>query len=285
MRATYGPAGRLGTLAHLAIGIAAVSCVPLARGDTRAAPPASAPAAPAAAAAASDETPNPWLASRPERETALTSPVQVSELRGGGWSLRYRIAPGDTLGGIAHRLGVPLRVLAAANAIRDPRRIVAGHWLQVPSLLDEEGDAQITRVPDELRAYPHRLGLILSIARWAHEYDLEPDLLAALTWVESRWQSNALSEKQAMGLGQLIPETVAFTSDVLIGHSLDPWDPDQNLQMSARFLRYLLDQTRGRLDDALAAYYQGLGALRRDGCLPVTRPYVQQVQAARALFS
>jgi soluble lytic murein transglycosylase-like protein len=227
---------------------------------------------------------NPWLASRPASETTTASAVQITRA-GDGWRLRYRIARGDTLGRIAQRLGVSLRALVDTNHIRDPRRIVAGRWLHVPSVLDEEGDAQITRVPEELETHPHRLGLLLSIQRWAREYDLDPDLLAALAWVESRWQSNALSEKQAMGIGQLVPETVAFACEVLLRRQLDPWNPEHNLQMSARFLRYLLDETRGQLDDALAAYYQGLGALRRDGWYPVTKPYVERVRAARALFT
>ena len=228
--------------------------------------------------------PNPWLASRPPSETAAASLMQITKTAA-GWRLRYRIARGDTLGAIAQRLGVSLRELMAMNYIRDARRIIAGHWLHVPSVLDEEGDAQITRVPEELEAHPHRLALILSVQRWAREYELDPDLLAALAWVESRWQSNALSEKQAMGVGQLVPDTVAFACEVLLGRQLDPWNPDHNLQMSARFLRYLLDETRGQLDDALAAYYQGLGALRRDGWYAVTKPYVERVQAARALFT
>jgi len=227
---------------------------------------------------------NPWLASRPESETAVSSPMQITKT-GDGWRLRYRIARGDTLGKIAERLSVPLRALMGANSIRDARRIVAGHWLHVPSVLDEEGDAQITRVPRELERHPHRLALILSIQRWAREYQLDADLLAGLAWVESRWQSNALSGKQAMGVGQLIPETVAFANEVLLRRQLDPWNPDHNVRMSAAFLRYLLDETGDKVDDALAAYYQGLGALRRDGWYSVTKPYVEQVQAARALFS
>lgn len=230
------------------------------------------------------ETPNPWLASRPESETAVASAVQITKAPD-GWRLRYRIARGDTMGKIAERLSVPMRELMAANHIGDARRIVAGRWLQVPSVLDEEGDAQITRVPLELERQPHRLGLLLSIQRWAREYDLDADLLAALAWVESRWQSNALSGKQAMGVGQLIPETVTFANEVLLRRQLDPWNPDHNMRMSAAFLRYLLDETSGKVEDALAAYYQGLGALRRDGWYKVTKPYVEQVQAARALFS
>ncbi len=46
---------------------------------------------------------------------------------------RYTVRPGDTLSGIAWRLRVPASQLAAANAITDLDRIVAGRVLVVPT--------------------------------------------------------------------------------------------------------------------------------------------------------
>jgi hypothetical protein len=54
--------------------------------------------------------------------------------------------------------------------------------------------------------------------------------------------------------------------------------------MSARFLRYLLDQNRGRADSALAAYYQGLRSVRERGVFAETRQYVATVLAVRPAF-
>jgi murein DD-endopeptidase MepM/ murein hydrolase activator NlpD len=45
----------------------------------------------------------------------------------------YTVREGDTLSHVAERLGVPLRVLAAANGIDDPNLLVAGSVLTVPS--------------------------------------------------------------------------------------------------------------------------------------------------------
>lgn len=45
-------------------------------------------------------------------------------------------------------------------------------------------------------------------------------------------------------------------------------------------LRVLLDETRSTRR-AVAAYYQGLGSVRRDGLTPVTRAYVADVLAVR----
>ena len=50
----------------------------------------------------------------------------------GAGATTYRLKPGDTLGAVAARLGVPLSRLAAANRISDPSRVMAGRVLVVP---------------------------------------------------------------------------------------------------------------------------------------------------------
>jgi soluble lytic murein transglycosylase-like protein len=60
--------------------------------------------------------------------------------------------------------------------------------------------------------------------------------------------------------------------------------PEHNIRMSARFLRYLLDQTGGRADTALAAYYQGLRSVRERGIFGETRQYVATIMAVRPSF-
>jgi LysM repeat protein len=49
-----------------------------------------------------------------------------------GGSAAYTVRPGDTLSGIASRLGTSVGTLAQLNGISDPHRIVAGKTLQVP---------------------------------------------------------------------------------------------------------------------------------------------------------
>jgi len=200
------------------------------------------------------------------------------------WEIQYRVAPGDSLWSIASRFDVPVARVALANGLRNPNRIRAEQWLQIPlDMWALEPDA-FERVPDTLRRYPERLHLVAHFERWAREYDIEPDLLKALGWVESRWRPNALSHRGAIGIGQLMPSTVDFVTRELVGEPLDPWRADQNIKMSAAFLRYLLDETDDDPRLALAAYYQGLGAVRSRGVYPRTRPYVAQVLAARSHF-
>jgi soluble lytic murein transglycosylase-like protein len=128
------------------------------------------------------------------------------------------------------------------------------------------------------------MALVGRFDHWAATYGVPADLLKAMAWMESGWQNRVTSHTGAMGVGQLMPATVDFVCDQLLGVRLNPWDPDQNIRMSARFLRWLLDQTGGDQSRALAAYYQGLRSVRVRGVFTETIAYVQGIGALRPLF-
>ena len=105
----------------------------------------------------------------------------------------------------------------------------------------------------------------------------------ALAWQESGWQRSKVSSTLAVGVMQLMPDTVDFVSTQLLGAAapLDPRDPVANIRMGTRFLRYLLDSQGGDLDRALASYYQGLRSVRERGPLDETKRFVANVEALR----
>ena len=72
---------------------------------------------------------------------------------------------------------------------------------------------------------------------------------------------------------------------MLGGAHLDPGVPADNIRMSARFLRYLLDRCNGDPGHALAAYYQGFRSVAEQGPKPHTVVYVADVLALRKKFS
>jgi soluble lytic murein transglycosylase-like protein len=109
----------------------------------------------------------------------------------------------------------------------------------------------------------------------AARYALPEALLLAVMAVESNFDHRAVSEKGAMGLMQLMPATA---KDMYVA---DAWDPLQNIEGGARYLRILANQYGGDPVQVLAAYNAGPEAVRRAGGtvpnIPETREYVRKV--------
>ena len=113
------------------------------------------------------------------------------------------------------------------------------------------------------------------VKQYASAYNLDEALVHAVIKVESNYNSNALSNKGAQGLMQLIPTTA---SDMNVR---DPFNPEDNIRGGSRYLRLMLDQFNGDTDLALAAYNAGPNAvLRHQGIPPYeeTRNYVLKVK-------
>lgn len=115
-------------------------------------------------------------------------------------------------------------------------------------------------------------GLILQVAR---QQGLDPHLLHAVIRTESNYRAGARSRAGALGLMQVMPATGRRFG------ATDLYDPLQNLQAGARYLRWLARRFNGDLPLVLAAYNAGEGAVQRHGNqVPPyreTRAYVQRV--------
>jgi len=111
------------------------------------------------------------------------------------------------------------------------------------------------------------------IAAAATAQQLKPSLLRAVMRQESAFRPCAVSPKGAMGLMQLMPETVEQL------HVADPFDPAENAHAGAKYLKQLLDRFHGDLKLALAAYNAGPARVE-DNAVPAppeTQTYVQQI--------
>lgn len=191
----------------------------------------------------------------------------------------YTVAKGDNLSKIAKKFGTTVDALVQANAIKNRHQVRIGAVLKLPPPPSAAG------LPEKLRQSPERLALMPEFDKAAAKHQVPADLLKALTWMESGWQNDKVSPVGAMGIGQLMPDTVAFVNQALLrGAKLDPKKPIDNITMSARFLRYLLDSHQGDVRAALASYYQGLASYRREGPKPVSIPYVDAIVALRQKF-
>lgn len=213
--------------------------------------------------------------------------------RGGEGGGLHVVRRGDTLSALARRYDVTVVALARANEIDNLHHIRIGQRLAIPG--DEEaaaatlrpeggGTAGRDRLPPRLRERPDRLALLPVFDAAARRHGIPADLLKAMTWLESGWQNDQVSSTGARGIGQLMPATVAFVNDILLRADKDPARPADNIEMSARFLAYLLAQNRGNAGRALASYYQGLTSVRRYGPGRATQRYVADVLALRPSF-
>ncbi len=190
----------------------------------------------------------------------------------------YTVAKGDNLSKIAKKHGTTVDALVQANAIKNRNQLRIGAVLKLPP------PPSAARLPEKLRQSPERLALMPHFDKAAAKHKVPADLLKALTWMESGWQNDKVSPVGAMGIGQLMPDTVTFVNQALLRAKLDPKKPIDNINMSARFLRYLLDANKGDVRAALASYYQGLASFRREGPKPVSVPYVDAILALRQKF-
>src|SRR4051794_23336584 len=140
------------------------------------------------------------------------------------------------------------------------------------------------------------------IRQQARDKDLDPALIAAVIYTESRFRDGQTSRAGAEGLMQITPATarmiarksggVAFTVE-------DLGTPQVNIAYGAWYLRYLLTRYAGNETFALAPYNGGEGnvdrwidaAEQRNEALTIaaipfseTRAYVQQVEQAEAQY-
>ena len=127
----------------------------------------------------------------------------------------------------------------------------------------------------------------------ASNHDLDPALLAAIVYVESRFDPRAKSAAGAVGLMQLLPDTAEGIALRTGGKQFvvaDLRDPEINV----RYGTWYLDHLRGRYDDTrlvLAAYHAGQGNVdrwRAEGvgiAFPETRSYVADVLRIRDVYA
>jgi soluble lytic murein transglycosylase len=126
----------------------------------------------------------------------------------------------------------------------------------------------------------------------ARNYDLDPALLAAVIYQESKFKADARSSSGAIGLMQLLPDTAKGIALHTGGSRFrvdDLYDPEINVRYGSWYLRHLLKKY-GEEKTALAAYNAGqdnVDRWRRAGRgiqFAETRAYVDRVEELKKIY-
>jgi len=182
------------------------------------------------------------------------------------------------------------RILKAEDAYLEGSTIVielrGGGTMRVPAtrverVIADEVDDDPRPIPEftdcpwgwDKEAVPEEMPFHAEIVAAARAADLHPWLLVAVVRAESNFDPSAVSRAGAAGLTQLMPGTASDRGVT------DVFDPAQNLEAGAGYLRTMLDRFES-LTLALAAYNAGPATVDRyDGVPPYreTRQYVRKV--------
>ena len=215
-----------------------------------------------------------------------------AEARGRPWPghpdralVTHVVRPGDTATGLATRYHAWTRELIALNHLGRAGVLRVGERVRIPVVLSALPRAQ---APTTRPSQPPTVGFEApagrdqvrqAIARQARAAGVPVRLAQAVGWQESGWRQSVTSPAGAVGVMQVLPTTGLWMS-LYAGRALDVRDTRDNITAGVTLLRVLLAETRSTRK-AVAAYYQGLGALRRHGLYEETRTYVRNVLAIR----
>lgn len=183
----------------------------------------------------------------------------------------YIVQLDDTVSEIAERFGFPAVAIVMANGLTDPHFILEGQALTIP----------VVQSP-LVRPVSPRIEALLD--EFAAAEGLDPGLVKAVAYVESGWQPDAVSSIGAAGVMQIVPSTGHWLETEVFGYDLNiETSAYDNIKAGTRYLRILLDLT-GDIDQALAAYNQGFGALSLGILYEDTIQYVASVNATKQRF-
>ena len=112
----------------------------------------------------------------------------------------------------------------------------------------------------------------------AAKYRVDPNLIAAVAFRESRFKAIDASWRGAQGVMQLMPKTARALGVT------DVNDPRQNILAGTKYLKMMLDRFHGDLDRSLAAYNAGPELVAKVGP-NATKEAVDYVAAVKNFYA
>ena len=232
--------------------------------------------------------------------------------------VRHTVRPGETATGLAVRYHAWTNELIGLNRLGTKGALYQGQVLRIPVVISAARRAnghatskqpthraatahhQAHRKPHHKRHRAHHVKPLLVhtgtpkprgwlhadlsrdqvrhlVSRMANRYRVPRTLALAIAWQESGWQQRRVSHAGAIGVMQVMPDTGRWMR-WYAGRKLRLRDAHDNIEAGILTLRILRAWTR-QDNSAIAAYYQGLGAVRKHGFFRDTKQYVRSVRA------
>ena len=209
--------------------------------------------------------------------------------------VRHTVRRGESTTGLAKRYHAWTRELRALNGIDAQGTIDVGQVLRIPVVVSRSQPAASRaggRVPKGIGTPTHNAALMkqrgwrnwqlsraevrrIIIAK-AKRYGVPPEVALAVAWQESGWQQPMRSSAGALGVMQVMPDTGTWMEQY-VGRDLNLRGTYDNITAGVILLHVLRKQTSPK--KAIAAYYQGLKAVRKHGFFGETELYVASVLA------
>jgi len=111
------------------------------------------------------------------------------------------------------------------------------------------------------------------------KHGVDPQLVKCIIKVESDFNPDAVSSAGAMGLMQLMQETVDYY------FLRNPFDPEKNIETGVRHFKSLLGYFNNDVTLSLAAYHAGIGRVKKRMSLPPIQATIDYVNAVMFLYT
>lgn len=176
---------------------------------------------------------------------------------------------------VDNEVAVQLFEMAAAQGHAYAEKMI--HYLAIPSVtaLPECLSSFASFNDEEIENKYADNPIFELVKQLAPQFEVDPALVMAVIAVESAFNTQAVSPKNAQGLMQLIPETAERFQVKNV------FDAEDNIKGGMAYLRWLLAFFKGDVTLVAAAYNAGEGAVERHQGIPPypeTRDYVQKIQ-------
>jgi len=167
-------------------------------------------------------------------------------------------------------------ILAAACASASRGDSASPTSSQIGSSWSPEERAKIIAVQPHVRAA-------------AKQYKVDPDLINAMIWVESKFNAKARGPGGSAGLMQLMPSTARALAKQM-GERSRPYNPDFNVRAGTYYLARMISKFDGNQRLGIAAYNAGPGNIRKwqkagSGLPSSSQRYVAKVLEAKKRFA